>query len=235
MSDTLADPVAAPSPIATQPLSAVDRPLLGKVLGWLSLSLLITALGVGFAPLPWNALIDLVGNGLPLLIVAFISSLVLLVAINRSVSAGRTRLAAGLFFLFALVEGVFIGPLVWSYLSDGAYDIVSNALLATFGVFLVAAAVVWITNRSFAAWGRGLLAALVVGIVLLLAASIVPIDQLALNLGIGVVFIGLTIFDFWRVKARAVADQSGILLAVSLYLDFINLFLIALRIFGRRR
>lgn len=214
---------------------AADRPLLGKVLAWLALALLITTIGAGIAPLPWNASIDLIGNGLPLLIVTFIVSLGLLIGINRSLNAGRTRLAAGLFFAFALAEGLFIGPVVWSYINDGAYDTVSNALLATFGVFLVAAAVVWLTSRSFAAWGRWLLTVLVIGIALSLAALVVPIPQLALNLGIGIVFMGLTIFDFWRVRTRAVVDRSGILLAVNLYLDFINLFLIALRLFGRRR
>jgi len=49
-----------------------------------------------------------------------------------------------------------------------------------------------------------------------------------------VVFVGLTFFDFWRVKADRAGDNNSLLLALSLYLDFINLFLILLRIFGRR-
>jgi FtsH-binding integral membrane protein len=237
-SQTLAEPAAAPSsaePARAPALAIPERSLLNRVLGWLGLSLLITAIGVIISPLPWNALIDLFGNGLPLLVVTFLVGLGLLFAINRAASAQRTGLAAMLFLTFALVEGVFIGPLVWSYISDGAYNVVVNALVATFGVFLVAVAVVWLTNRSFAAWGRWLLSALLVGIVLLLAALLVPIPALLLNVAIGLVFIGLTIFDFWRVKARYTTDRSGILLSVSLYLDFVNLFLIFLRIFGRRR
>lgn len=235
----MADPLPSNSPaIAATAAPATelsDGSLLGRVLAWLALSFLITVIGVGIAPLPWNALIDWIGNGLPLVIVTFITSLALLFVINRAVRAGRVGLAVGLFSAFALVEGMFIGPVVWSYISDGAYDAVSNALLGSIGVFLVASAVVWLTNRSFAAWGRWLLAALLVGILLLWAALTVPIPQLALNLAIGLVFFGLTIFDFWRVKTRTTPDRSGILLAVSLYLDFINLFLILLRVFGRRR
>ena len=61
-----------------------------------------------------------------------------------------------------------------------------------------------------------------------------PIGTLALSALLGVVFIGLTFFDFWRVKAERAGDNNALLLALSPYLDFINLFLILLRIFGRR-
>ncbi|HEV1997387.1 MAG TPA: Bax inhibitor-1 family protein [Candidatus Dormibacteraeota bacterium] len=55
-----------------------------------------------------------------------------------------------------------------------------------------------------------------------------------LDLFLGAVFVGLTLFDFWRVKAARPGDDSALLIALSLYLDFLNLFLILLRIFGRR-
>src|SRR5205807_1744926 len=78
--------------------------------------------------------------------------------------------------------------------------------------------------------------ALIFGIVVSLATLIFPfpISQLALSLFLGVVFVGLTFYDFWRVKSQRAGDNNALLLALSLYLDFINLFLILLRIFGRR-
>src|SRR6266516_1461380 len=102
--------------------------------------------------------------------------------------------------------------------------------------FLVAAAVVYLTSINMAAWGKYLLGALLVGIVISFATLIFhfPISNLALSLFLGVVFVGLTFFDFWRVKAERAGDNNALLLALSLYLDFINLFLILLRIFGRR-
>src|SRR6266853_888583 len=110
-----------------------------------------------------------------------------------------------------------------------------NQTLAV-GLFLVAAAVVYLTSINMAAWGRYLLGALLVGIVVSFATLIFhfPISQLALSLFLGVVFVGLTFYDFWRVKAERAGDNNALLLALSLYLDFINLFLILLRIFGRR-
>ena len=87
-----------------------------------------------------------------------------------------------------------------------------------------------------AAWGRYLLGALLIGILVSLATLIFrfPISQLAISLFLGVVFVGLTFYDFWRVKAERAGDNNALLLALSLYLDFINLFLILLRVFERR-
>jgi FtsH-binding integral membrane protein len=67
----------------------------------------------------------------------------------------------------------------------------------------VAAAVVYLTSINLAAWGQWLLGALLIGIVVSFATLIfhVPISSLAISLFLGVVFVGLTFFDFWRVKA----------------------------------
>src|SRR5207249_1619948 len=144
-------------------------------------------------------------------------------------------LAVGLFELFSVIEGLFIAPHIAYYL-HAAPDAVGSALLGTVGIFLVAAAVVYLTSINMAAWGKYLLGALLVGIVISFATLIFhfPISNLALSLFLGVVFVGLTFFDFWRVKAERAGDNNALLLALSLYLDFINLFLILLRIFGRR-
>jgi FtsH-binding integral membrane protein len=61
-----------------------------------------------------------------------------------------------------------------------------------------------------------------------------PLSTLAISLFLGAVFVRLTFYDFWRVKTERAGDNNALLLALSLYLDFINLFLILLRIFGRR-
>jgi len=126
---------------------------------------------------------------------------------------------------------MFIAPVIAFYLSFNAAAI-GNAVLGTAGVFVIAAAVVYISNRSFASWGKYLLMALIVGIVLMIASIFLPISQLLISGFLGIIFVGLTIFDFWRVKAARPGDDNALLIAVSLYLDFINIFLILLRIFG---
>ncbi|HEY8740043.1 MAG TPA: Bax inhibitor-1/YccA family protein [Candidatus Dormibacteraeota bacterium] len=198
--------------------------LLDQVLGWLALSLLITTAGVYAAiaigvAFPW--------------FVYLIAMFGLIFAIQGAVRAGNTPLAATLFAVFAFVEGIFLGPVI-SYYLRVAPDAVGNAILGTAGIFVGCGAVVWVTNRSFAAWGKWLFGALIVGIVLIIAGIFIPINQLLIDLFLGVVFVGLTLFDFWRVKAQRPGD-GALLIALSLYLDFINLFLILLRVFGRRR
>jgi FtsH-binding integral membrane protein len=201
--------------------------LLDRVLGWLALSLVLTTAGVygsiamGLS-IPW--------------FLALILMFGLIFGIQAAVRSGNTALGAAMFAVFAVAEGMFLAPVLYVYLRvDPAA--VGNAALGTGAIFFVCAGVVWVTNRSFAAWGKWLFAALLVGIVLMVVTIFLPsigIPQLLLDLFLGVVFVGLTLFDFWRVKAQRPGDDNALLIALSLYLDFINLFLILLRIFGRR-
>jgi FtsH-binding integral membrane protein len=210
-----------------QTQTQVERSLLSRVMGWLGLSLALTAGGVylwgaGLAPnIPW--------------ILYLLVALGLIFGIQAAANSKNQSLAVGLFAVFSVVEGLFIAPVVYYYLQTSP-DAVGNALLGTVGIFFVAAAVVYLTSVNLAAWGKYLLGALLVGIVLSVATLIfhLGISQLAISAFLGIVFVGLTFFDFWRVKAQRAGDNNALLLALSLYLDFINLFLILLRIFGRR-
>ena len=208
-----------------QSQTQVERSLLSRTMGWLALSLALTAGGViayyssAVPKLPW--------------FLYFLVALGLIFGIQATANSKNTGLAVGLFAIFSVVEGLFIAPILSFYRSDA----VINALLGTVGIFLVAAAVVYLTSINMAAWGRYLLGALLLGIVVSFATLIFhfPISQLAISAFLGIVFVGLTFFDFWRVKAQRAGDNNSLLLALSLYLDFINLFLILLRIFGGRR
>ena len=211
---------------ALQSQVQVERSLLSRVLGWLTGSLALTVVGVYLSGQLASTI-----HPLLFLLVAF----GLIFAIQASVAARNQVLAGGLFAVFSVVEGLFIGPIIYTYLQY-APDAVGNALVGTVGIFLAASAVVYLTSINMAAWGRYLLGALIVGIVLIFANLVfhAGISSLVLDLFLGAVFIGLTLFDFWRVKAQRAGDNNALMLALSLYLDFINLFLILLRVFGRR-
>ncbi len=212
---------------ALQSQVQVERSLLSRVLGWLGLSLVLTTVGVYLSGayaaelVRWWWVVALGAFGL-------------LIATQVAERSGRHPLAIGLFAAFAMAEGLFIGPLVLAYL-QAEPDVVGNAFLGTVGIFFVAASVVYLTSLNLAAWGKWLFGALIIGIVGLLAAIFIPFDRLLLDVFLGIVFIGLTFFDFWRVKAQRAGDNDALMLAISLYLDFLNLFLILLRLFGRGR
>lgn len=219
-------PVPGTVGFAPATLAGGRTSLLDRVLGWLALSLVLTAGGV----YGWEAL----GMRLPWFL-AFILMIGLIFGIQAAVRSGNTALGASLFAVFSVAEGMFIAPVIDIYLRVNPAA-VGNAVLGTAGIFVVCAGVVWVSNRSFASWGKWLLIALVVGILLAVVSIFFPtaIPQLFLDLFLGAVFVGLTLFDFWRVKAQRPDDDSALLIALSLYLDFINLFLILLRVFGRR-
>jgi len=138
-----------------QTQTQVERSLLSRVMGWLGLSLALTAGGVylwgaGLAPnIPW--------------ILYLLVALGLIFGIQAAANSKNQSLAVGLFAVFSVVEGLFIAPVVYYYLQTSP-DAVGNALLGTVGIFFVAAAVVYLTSVNLAAWGKYLLGALLVGI-----------------------------------------------------------------------
>jgi len=99
----------------------------------------------------------------------------------------------------------------------------------------------YMTKRDLTSWGSFLFMGLI-GVVI---ASVVNIfvGSSAISWclsGAGViVFTGLTAYDTWKIKAMAAQGTEGrkpaILGALTLYLDFINLFLMLLRFTGNRR
>jgi FtsH-binding integral membrane protein len=211
-----------------QSQTQVERSLLSRTMGWLALSLALTVVGVTL----YGA--QVVPQNIPW-ILYFIVAIGLIFGIQAAAQRNHT-LAAGLLGVFSVVEGLFIAPIIYLYLQVSP-DAVGQALLGTVGIFMVAAAVVYLTSINMAAWGKYLLGALLLGILVSFATLIfhLPVSQLAISAFLGIVFVGLTFFDFWRVKAQRAGDNNSLLLALSLYLDFINLFLILLRIFGGRR
>src|SRR5207244_5272245 len=93
---------------------------------------------------------------------------------------------------------------------------------------------IYMSRTYIADWVKWLFGSLIVEIIGSVAAIFIPFDRLLLDVFLGVVFIGLTFFDFWRVKAQRAGDDDALMLAISLYLDLLNLFLILLRLFSRR-
>src|SRR6266487_2357665 len=188
-----------------QTQTQVERSLLSRVMGWLALSLALTTGGIYL----WIA--GIVPQNIPWLLY-FIVAIGLIFGIQAATNSKNQSLAVGLFGIFSVIEGLFIAPIVAYYL-HAAPDAVGSALLGTVGIFLVAAAVVYLTSINMAAWGKYLLGALLVGIVISFATLI---------------------FHFWRVKAERPRDNNALLLAHSLCPASGCPTLRLVRMFGRR-
>ena len=159
-----------------------------------------------------------------------------------AVAARASALVAGaLFFAYAAVSGVTFSVLFLRYTSES----IASTFFITGGTFAVMSGFGYVTKRDLTGLGHFAL----MGLVGLLLASLVNfflksemIYWLTTFMGV-IVFTGLTAYDTQRIKEMNVLGNAGtdedhkeaLNGALILYLDFVNLFLELLRLFGRRR
>jgi uncharacterized protein len=211
---------------------------LWKVYGWMAVGLSLTAL-VAFAVASSPDLIRvLIGNRL-----VFFGLVIAELGLVFFMSARADRLApgtaAGLFALYSALNGVTLSVILLAYTGES----VTMTFVVTAGMFGALALFGSTTKRSLAGAGQFFMMGLV-GIIL---ASIVGMfwhnDALQFLISVVgvIVFTGLTAWDAQRLKQMALALPEGqvgsyaVVGALSLYLDFINLFLMLLRFTGSRR
>ncbi len=163
----------------------------------------------------------------------------LVIGISAGINKLSTTTATLLFYLFAVVNGMTLAPIFLIYTGES----IAKTFFITAGTFGAMAAYGWLTNKDLSKMGSILLMALI-GLII---CSIVNIFTQSTGLywiisGAGVlIFIGLIAWDVQQIKNLAALNTDfsdgkiATLGALSLYLDFINLFLYLLKLFGRRR
>jgi FtsH-binding integral membrane protein len=211
---------------------------LWKVYGWMAVGLGLTAV-VAFAVAGSPDLLRvLVGNRLVFfaLVIAELGLVFFMSARADRLSPGT---ASGLFALYSALNGVTLSVILLAYTGES----VTMTFVVTAGMFGALALFGSTTKRSLAGAGQFFM----MGLVGLILASIVGMfwhnDALQFLISVVgvVVFTGLTAWDAQRLKQMAVALPEGqvgayaVVGALSLYLNFINLFLMLLRFTGSRR
>lgn len=211
---------------------------LSKVYSWMFFGLLVTAV-TAFAVASSPAIIEVVILNRLVFWALIIAQLGLVFYLSARVDKVAPATAAGLFILYSGLTGVTSSVILLAY--TGA-SIVSTFII-TAGMFGTMAVFGTVTKRSLAGMGQFLF----MGLIGLVLAMIVGIfwqsDALQFVITIvGVlVFTGLTAWDAQRLKQMAVSLPDGrvgsyaVVGALSLYLDFINLFFFLLRLTGNRR
>ena len=211
---------------------------LSKVYGWMFLGLLLTA-GTAVTVASSPALIDTLILNRGLFWIMVLAQLGLVLYLSARVEKMAPATAAILFLVYSALVGVTSSIIFLLY--TGA-SIVSAFVMAA-GMFGAMALFGSFTKRSLAGVGQFMF----MGLIGVIIASIVNIFWYndALNFVISVVgvlvFTGLTAWDAQRLKQMAVALPDGrvgsyaVVGALSLYLDFINLFFFILRLMGGRR
>jgi len=211
---------------------------LSRVYGWMFLGLLLTAgtaVTVASSPLLIKTLI--LNRGLLFIMILAQLGLVLYLSVRVEKMAPAT--AAILFLLYSALVGVTTSTIFLVY--TGAS--IMSAFVVAGGTFGAMAVFGSLTKRSLAGVGQFMF----MGLIGLIIASVVNIFLFSnmLNFVISVVgvvvFTGLTAWDAQRLKHMAVALPDGrvgayaVVGALSLYLNFINLFFFILRLMGGRR
>jgi uncharacterized protein len=221
-------------------VQAADRvsAFLWKVYGWMAIGLGLTAL-VAFAVAGSPDLLRvLIGNRL-----VFFGLVIVELGLVFFLSARADRLApgtaAGLFALYSALNGVTLSVILIAYTGES----VTMTFVVTAGMFGALALFGSTTKRSLAGFGQFFM----MGLIGLILASVLGMfwhnDALQFLISVVgvIVFTGLTAYDAQRLKQMALALPEGqigayaVVGALSLYLDFINLFLMLLRFTGSRR
>jgi hypothetical protein len=172
-----------------------------------------------------------------------IAELALVFSISARVQRMRATTATALFMLYAALNGATLSSIFIMFTQS---SIVSTFFICA-GTFLACSIFGWTTKRDLTSWGGFLMMGLIGIIIASLVNMFLRSSAVAMVVSyIGVlVFVGLTAYDTQKLKAMALAQPAGldaavvrkgsIMGALTLYLDFINLFLMLLYIFGGRR
>jgi FtsH-binding integral membrane protein len=213
---------------------------LAKVFNWMATGLGLTAL---VAWLTASTGLDYTIASTPLYIVLFVAEIGLVWYLSARIEKIQASTASGLFFAYAVLNGLTLSVIFLIY--TGASIVSTFAITAA--MFLAMSIYGLVTKRDLS----GLGAFMFMGLIGILIASVVNIFLASSMLHwvislIGViVFVGLTAYDVQKIKMAGeqgimmqgdVAVQKGAIIgALTLYLDFINLFLMLLRFFGGSR
>ena len=208
-----------------------------KTFGWMTMCLLITAL-TAMGVVNSRLFYQIASSGAMWLLI--IAELVLVFVLSARINKMSVTTATVMLIVYSVLNGATLSFIFLAY-SLGS---IAKTFFITTGMFGVMALVGATTKRDLSKMGSMLMMALI-GLII---ASLVNIflrssgfDWIISIIGV-VLFTALTAYDVQRVKRLATASdlyddtqvgRLAIISALSLYLDFINLFLYLLRFFGR--
>ncbi len=221
-------------------MSSAFPVLMRKVYLWMTLALVITGFTAYYVAHNETLLTALVSNQI-LFWGLVIGEFALVIGLSAAINKLSLTVATLMFVIYSLVNGATLSFIFLLY----TYSSITNVFFITAGTFAVMALFGYFTKADLSSMGKILMMALIGIIIATIVNIFTKSEGLAMILNyLGVlVFVGLTAYDSQKIKkmmmaapdAGEVAQKMALLGALTLYLDFINLFLYLLRIFGTRR
>ena len=231
----------SPERLGVKPTAQLANRFLTDAFVWMFLAVLLSGMVAWIVQSNLGVIQAVVGLRMPL----FIAQLGLGLGIQWGIRRINASVALALFFVYAALMGLTVGIWVWYYgTSSGNPMSVVQAFVSASAAFGGAAIYGVVTRRSLASIGSilfmgawGLFAAFLINGLLLHSSTM----DLVLSVVGVVIFTALAAWTTQRISRGDFAAQTGsmekasILGAILLYIEFINIFLMLLRIFGGGR
>ena len=230
-----------PTEVITSSRSEVTNAFMRGVYLWMCIGLAVTA-AFAYGTLAVPALRGFVFSSQYTFYGLLIGEVLLVVALSAAIHKLSSFAATGMFILYSVLNGMTLSVLLLVYTQQSVF----TAFLTTAGMFGAMSVYGLVTKRDLTGMGSfmrmGLFGIIIAMIINMFVGSSV------LDLGISIlgvfIFLGLTAFDTQALRNMgesapmddALAIRRGTIIgALKLYLDFINIFIMLLRIFGDRR
>ncbi len=209
------------------------------VYAWMASGLALTAVVAKYISSNYGAMRSIFQPGT--LLILFLVELALVIGLSRAIQRINSSVATALFLLYSAINGLTLSAIFMVYTSAS----LAGTFAVTAGTFGVMSLYGFVTKRDLTALGSMLFMALI-GLII---ASVVNIFLASEGLywiisyaGV-LIFVGLTAYDTQKLRSfamqtthdREMSNRLAIYGALILYLDFINLFILLLRIMGKRR
>lgn len=220
-----------------------------SVYNWMGIGLAltgVTAYVVANSPSLLGMLFQVVGNRLQPTMLFYgliIAELAMVFTLSARVNKMQASTATALFVGYSALNGATLSSIFLLYTSAS----ITSVFFICSGTFAATSAYGWMTKKDLTSMGQfmfmGLIGIIIASVVNMFMQSS-AMQMIISYIGV-VIFVGLTAYDTQKIKSMAMsqpADATGAMVrkgaligALALYLDFINLFLMLLRIFGDRR
>ena len=215
--------------------------LFRKVYQYMAIGLILTSITAWLtasSPAMINALFR---SRAPLIIIA-VAELGLVLYLTATITKHSASTSLLLFSAYSILNGITCSVVLLVYTNESVY----TAFLSTAGMFGAMSVYAMYTKRDITTWGSFLhmgLWGLIIAMVINMFIGSSTAELVISIMGI-IIFMGLTAYDTAKIKSLAydsgmnddeAVGKVAVIGALALYLDFINLFLYLIRIFGKRR
>ena len=222
---------------STAEMESRVRAFIRGVYGWMFGGLLLTTFGALWVVLSPAMQALVLGNrvvAIGLIIAEFALVMFLSFGINRMTAAT----AASAFLVYSFLNGLTLSVIFWAYTQSS----IILAFLTAAGMFAALSIFGLVTKRDLRPFATFLFMGLIGVFIMMFIGMFLHSSAMSFLISVVgvIVFAGLTAYDNQKLKTMATVtgpmqENLAVIGALALYLDFINLFLFLLRLFGDRR